>query len=185
MRHVTLLGDIVSPISSWASPMRSATLFAWIALLLMSPEMAKAGGELKAPPPPSEPNKLPPPGTVISESTRGMGHGYKEVSRSIVNGPKAFEGIGHFTFVYFKNRELCQCSEHEVLRSPDGLHAFFIEAASGRLFLFHTATGNLTKISNRYIGHPIRVFWESGRAKVIVEKDNAGKTVAKTINVAL
>lgn len=152
-------------------------------LLFMGSTLAESDSKGKIPLP--APTALPPPGTIVSEHTKNMGLGYREVSRSIVNRSNHWEGIGHFSFVYYKDMELCQCSNYEVLISPDGLHAVFVEPNSGKLILFRVRTGARIVLSRKYIGHPKSATWEKGRVVITVEKSRSNSTTTKTINAAL
>lgn len=56
------------------------------------------------------------PGTVLTQSIRkGLGNSFYDVSKSIVNAPDHWEGIAHLGYIYYKNTEVCQCSQRQRL----------------------------------------------------------------------
>ncbi len=169
----------------YTTHMRSFVFVARVFLLAQFAGVAPAAvgqPELK---PPLVQNNLPPPGTIISETSRRIRFEYKEVSRSVINDRNHWEGVGHFSYVYYRDQELCQCSGHEVLISPDGTHAIFVNASSGKLVHFRARAGVRTALSKKYIGHPKRATWESGQVKITVEMVKGSTITTKTINVAL
>ena len=52
---------------------------------------------------------------VLSEASKELGSGFREVTRSVENPPGSFEGVGHFRFLYFREQELGQ---HGTSPSP-------------------------------------------------------------------
>jgi hypothetical protein len=128
--------------------------------------------------------ELPPPGTVLSESSNDIGLGYREVAQSKVNGLGSFEGVGHFTYVYYRAELLCQCGRGEIAISPNGAHAIFVEG-NGKLILFRSATGSRQTISEVFVGHPTRAEWEAEKAVVTLERYEHGKAEKGMLHVRL
>ena len=100
-----------------------------------------------------------PPGTVLTETWKNVGHGYREVARSQVNPAGAFEGIGHFSFVYYGDEKLCQCSASEISVSPDGAFAVFTDVHDGKLMLFASGSHTRTVLSETFVGYPESTTW--------------------------
>ena len=67
---------------------------------------------------------------VLSEANKDIGFGYLEVSRSQKNPPGHWEGIGHFTFFYYKDKALSQTDTYSI--SPSGEYALFQDGPSGK-----------------------------------------------------
>lgn len=67
-------------------------------------------------------------GQVPQESTGSLGSGFRIVHRSQVNAPGSFEGVGHFSFVYFGDQLPCQCGSGSFFISPSGASAMFTGA---------------------------------------------------------
>jgi hypothetical protein len=144
---------------------RLNTVAAWL-ILAVAPMIAHANGAPRPrASPPAPVSQLPPPGTILSESSRSMGHGYREVNRSVVNPPGGFEGIGHFGFVFYGDHKLCQCDYSDVAISPDGKVAIFVEE-SGRLVLFRAATRSQKQLSKDYAGIPKAAAWDISGQRV-------------------
>ncbi len=108
------------------------------------------------------------PGQVLSEEVTEIDNGYLEVARSQVNPPGHWEEVGHFVFVYFKEKQLCQCSATEIAFSPDGRYAVFVNDRNGYLTLFNASTGATIKQTKKYIGTPYSADWDLSRGRAIV-----------------
>ena len=119
----------------------------------------------------NRPAAIDKPGTVVGERWHELGHGYRAVTRSVVNGPESFEGIGHFPYVYYKDRLLCDCSHVNVLISPTGTHALFAEGASGKLVLFNAQALLRRELSQTYVGTPRKGAWDLSSRQVVVTLD--------------
>ncbi len=115
----------------------------------------------------SDPSKWK-PGQVLSEKTINLGNGYKEVHRSVVNPPGHWEGVGHFSYVYFKDKPLCQCSRNEVVISPDGSYAIFAEETDGNLMLLDARNLVSRALTTEFIGLPDSASWDMKGGKVVV-----------------
>jgi len=98
-------------------------------------------------------------GDVVFEAKRGRKQGYVEIFRSIVNPSTHWEGVGHFSFVYFKKFEICQCSLKEVVISPRGRYLVFV-ARDGTLSVFDSKSSRVERLSEGYIGYPISIEWK-------------------------
>lgn len=129
---------------------------------------------------------LPPAGTVLSESSRSMGHGFREIRRSQVNPPGHFEGIGHFAFVHFQDAQLCKCRKGEVAISPDGQFALYLDA-TGRLTLFAVATKSKKTLTDSRAGQLVDTAWHLSehRAVVTLDKKENGQSTRSALVVSL
>lgn len=112
---------------------------------------------------------LQPPGTIVSESWKDLKFGFREVARSRVNPPSIFEGIGHFSFVYFRDEELCQCHNSEIAISADGAYAVFTDVTNGKLKLFEASSRKRTDLSSTFIGYPDSASWNITKRQAVVK----------------
>ena len=141
-----------------------ASLLTAFSLLHATASAAEGAAE-----PPSLVKQLPPaPGTVVSESSRDLGHGFRDVSRSQVNGPGSFEGMGHFSFLYYRSRQLCRCAGLDYAIAPSGQFAVFVDGPSGKLKLFHAPSGQLRELTKHFMGTPQTFTWDEARGTVKV-----------------
>ena len=124
---------------------------------------------------------LPPPGTVVSETWKDMTFGFREVARSQVNPPGVFEGIGHFSFVYFRDEKLCQCNNSEVAISADGDYAVFTDVTNGKLKLFEASSRKRTDLSSTFIGYPDSATWNISKRQAVVKLKHGNR---KSITIA-
>ncbi len=127
------------------------------------------------------------PGQVLSEKSTDLGKGYREVARSQVNPPEHWEGVGHFTFVYYQDLKLCQCGKSEFFISPSGNHALFINERPGSVTLF-TAQSKMTKtVTPGFVALISKVEWNefNGEALVVFQRRAANESIPKPISVSL
>ena len=145
------------------------------------PIMVDAKGQDQSPRDPPAP-----PGTILSETTRDLGNGYREVHRSEVNPPGGFEGIGHFGFMYFQDQKLCQCGSREIAISPGGEFAVYAQSG-GSLVLFDSRTGSTKTLSKGYIGKPTAAVWllSDNRVSLTLEKYVNDQPTISKLDVAL
>lgn len=105
---------------------------------------------------------------VLRESSRQISHGFREVHRSEVNPPGHWEGVGHFVFVYFKTKQLCQCSSNEFFISPTGQYAIYINDKTGVVILFNSGSEQTKTLTTKFIALLARVDWQESLRKAVV-----------------
>ena len=83
-----------------------------------------------------------------AERTTDLGFGFRRV---VVAEPSAssFESIGHFEYLFFRDRRLCQVGACSI--SPSGRYAVYQDAPSGHLFLFRPADGRLAQLNSEFV----------------------------------
>ena len=100
------------------------------------------------------------PGTVISQHIeKDLGNGFFEVGKSIVNPPEIWEGLGHFTFVYYGKTEICQCFPIDVVISPKGKYVAYYSHEKKRWILYNTKHKKTSVIPDVPIGYPMSAEW--------------------------
>ncbi len=127
-------------------------------------------------------------GQVLSERVQNLGSGFLLVYREVVNPPDHWEGVGHFSFLYFRERQLCQCSSGDFSIAPSARYAIFQDGSSGKLFIFKAQTGSLFEATTKYIGAPETFTWDEAKGLVTVafyQGLNNGYKDAEPISVQL
>lgn len=125
---------------------------------------------------------------VLSERSRDLGHGFRWVQRSERMPPGHWEGIGHFSFLYYRDRRLCQCGLIDFSIAPSGGYAIHADTRSGGVMLFKRATETSTAVSRPgTIGTIEKVEWSesSGTAKVSFYQNIPGHKHVAPITVRL
>ncbi len=82
------------------------------------------------------------------ERTTALGHGFRRVVMAEPS-QSSFESIGHFEYLYFGDRRLCQVGACSV--SPSGRYAAYQDGPSGNLFLFRSADGRTTQLTSQAV----------------------------------
>ncbi|HEV2246207.1 MAG TPA: hypothetical protein VGW37_06100 [Terriglobia bacterium] len=82
------------------------------------------------------------------ERATDLGFGFRRV---IMAEPSqsSFESIGHFEYLYFGDRRLCQVGACSV--SPSGRYAAYQDGPSGNLFLFCRVDSRATQLNARFV----------------------------------
>jgi hypothetical protein len=116
-----------------------------------------------------------------------MGFGFHQVQRSQVNPSGSFEGVGHFTFVYYQDLKLCQCDKAEFFISPSGNHALFINESPGSVTLFTAHSKTTNTVTSSFVGLISTVEWNesNGNALVVFQRPAANKSTPKPLSVSL
>ena len=130
---------------------------------------------------------LPRSGTVLSESSRTIGHGYSELKREEVNPPGAFEGVGHFSYVDYRDVRLCECSADEIAISPDGEYAIYVSRQTGRLILFSAKARSRRELTQEFVGYPKAVTWDPDRSEAVVtvQKPSQSDSGSQQLTISL
>jgi hypothetical protein len=123
---------------------------------------------------------------VLSERTQDLGYGFRLVARSQANPPGHWEGIGHFSFLYYRDSQLCQCGHIDFSIAPSGDYAIY--AGSEKVMLFNRATQARTVVSRpEFVGSIEKVEWSesSGTAKVSFYQNIPGHKNVAPVTVRL
>ena len=92
-----------------------------------------------------------------TERTTDLGFGFRQI---VLTEPSAssFESSGHFEYLYYRNRRLCQLGDCSV--SPSGRYAIYQDGPSGNLFLFRRADGRLTQLTSQFVALVDAFEWQ-------------------------
>jgi len=102
--------------------------------------------------------------TAPVERTTDLGSGFRRVVMAEPSG-SSFESIGHFEYLYFRHRRLCQVGACSV--SPSGKYAIYQDAPSGNLFLFCPAERSLTQLTSELIALADNFDWHEDTSTVV------------------
>ena len=127
-------------------------------------------------------------GQVLSESTQNLDGGFLLVRREVVNPPKHWERVGHFSFLYFRQRQLCQCSHGDFSIAPSNRYALVQDGPTGKLLLFNAQTERMTEATTKYVGSPQSFRWDEAKRSVTVmfyQRLNNGYKDAAPLSIPL
>jgi len=97
------------------------------------------------------------------ERTTDLGFGFRRVALAEPSH-SSFESIGHFEYLYFRDRRLCQLGECSV--SPSGRFAVYQDGPSGCLFLFRRADGSQTQLTTQFVALVDGFDWQEDAGAV-------------------
>lgn len=92
------------------------------------------------------------------ESKRDLGHGFQFIVIA-KDSQSSFESVGHFEYLYFKKKEISQCSEASVRN--DGKIAIYQDGPSGNIFVYHTTTNTSMQLTPKFPGLASGFQWLS------------------------
>jgi len=94
--------------------------------------------------------------TPRPERTTNLGFGFRRVDLAEPVS-SSFESIGHFEYLYYRDRRLCHLGDCSV--SPSGSYVIYQDGPSGELFLFHREDGQLTQLTSKFVALVDRFEW--------------------------
>ena len=100
--------------------------------------------------------KSGPPKKPVVEQTIDLGFGFRRV---VIAEPVkvGFESIGHFEYLYYGDRRLCQVGACSI--SPSGKYAIYQDGPSGELFLFRREEGRVSRLTTHFVGRVKSFTW--------------------------
>jgi hypothetical protein len=86
--------------------------------------------------------------TSVVERSTDLGFGFRQV---MLAKPvqTSFESVGHFEYLYFGNKQLCQVDVCSV--SPSGKYAVYQDGPTGNIYLFRRSDGKLTQLTSQFV----------------------------------
>jgi len=107
---------------------------------------------------------------TLSETSKDVGFGFREVQRSKKTGPGAWEGVGHFALLFYKDQELSQYDSYSI--APSGKYALFQDGPTGEIEIFTCATAQRRKVS-KFPGSLAKQYtWREERMEVTIVFEN-------------
>ena len=118
--------------------------------------------------------------TVATETSRDVGFGFREVVRDEPNPSGAFEAVGHFRFLYYRDQQLSQFDSYSI--APSGRYAVFQDGPSGDILLFVTKSRN-RRVLHKYPGALVTRFtWDKGEHAVVMEFGSQAKPIRASVD---
>jgi len=103
---------------------------------------------------------------VLSETSKDLGFGFRQVARSEHTPPGAWEGVYHSRLLFYKDTQLSQYDTYSI--APSGRYAIFQDAPTGEIVLFTPSTAK-RKIVAQYSGSLASQYvWKTDLSEVTV-----------------
>lgn len=117
-------------------------------------------------------------GTILVQSSEKIRDGFYSVNQSIVNSSDHWEGVGHFSSIFYHKTKICQCSTFNTVISPKGNYIIYYSNARNQLELYDTRSKKTSVISGEYKGYPSSAEWipEGNTANVILTDGKSNTT---------
>ena len=99
------------------------------------------------------------------ERTTDLGFGFRRVVLAEPSS-SSFESIGHFEYLYYRDRKLCHLGHCSV--SQSGSYVIYQDGPAGYLFLFRRADGRLTQLTSQFVALVDTFEWHEDTSTVEV-----------------
>src|SRR6185369_17075539 len=76
----------------------------------------------------------------------------------------SFESVGHFEYLYYRDRRLCHLGDCSV--SPSGSYVIYQDGPSGNLFLFRRADSGLSQLTSQFVARVDTFEWHEDTSAV-------------------
>jgi len=102
-----------------------------------------------------------------STDSRTLGHGYRIVPRAVDMSrvPNAFEGLAHYTDLYYRSHRLGTVGEYSI--SPSGRYAIFQD--DGKTLLFDRSSGETRDVTDGSVAIAKSFAWSESAGTVGVQ----------------
>lgn len=94
-----------------------------------------------------------------------LGFGFRRVTMAEPSH-SSFESIGHFEYLYFGDRRICQLGTCSI--SPTGKYAIYQDGPSGGLFLFNPGDGLPIQLVQNFVASVDSFEWHEEARFVVV-----------------
>ena len=113
-------------------------------------------------------SQTPRAGDIAYEESSDLGGGFRFVNRGIVTPPDNWEAIAHYSYLYFRDQEICLCSVGQYSISPSMQFALAHDGPTGQLRLYDVAQEATRNLTESFVGLPEMFVWDeaNGRATV-------------------
>ena len=116
---------------------------------------------------------------VLSERSKEVGSGFREVMREETNPPGHWEGVGHFAFLYYKDMQLSRTTIYSI--APSGRFALYQDGPTGDLVLFEVVS-KTKKTVLPFPGSLARAFGWAEKDNSVAVTLESGKVVKVRTN---
>ena len=111
------------------------------------------------------------------ERTSDLGFGFRRVTMAQPS-QSPFESTGHFEYLYFRDRQLCEVGACSI--SPSGQYAIYQDGSSGNLFLFSPKDDSPIQLAQPFVALVDTFEWHEENRIVRVRFAN-GRTQTFTL----
>jgi hypothetical protein len=95
--------------------------------------------------------------TLGVERSQNLGFGFHRDVIAMQNPPGFFESIGHFEFLFYRHRKLCQLDDCWV--APSGKSIVYQDGPSGNLFVFFRDGERIIQLTKKFPGLVVEFQW--------------------------
>jgi hypothetical protein len=103
------------------------------------------------------------------ERRQDLGFGFHRDVIAMQNPPGFFESVGHFEFLFYRQRKLCQLNDCWV--APSGRSVVYQDGPSGNVFVFFRQGERIAQLTKKFPGLIVEFQWHEPegfvRARVI------------------
>jgi hypothetical protein len=99
----------------------------------------------------------------------GFGFHHDVIAQSTVNPS---ESIGHFDYLFYRNRKLSQSDKFAV--APSGAAIVYQDGPSGNIFVFRRKQNNITQLTSTFPGLVDGFVWHEGKGHIMALVGDAG-----------
>jgi len=119
------------------------------------------------------------------ERVRDLGHGFRRVLIAEQNPPGVFESVGHFEYLYYRERRLSQANEAAI--APSAKAIVYQDGPSGNIFVFRRTDGGITQLTKSFPGLVNRYVWHEpeGVIEAFVVPSSTSKKPGKWIRLPI
>lgn len=93
----------------------------------------------------------------LLERRANLGFGFHRDIIAEQNPPGFFESVGHFEYLFYRDKKLDRLDD--CLVSPSGDSIVYQEAASGNIFVFNRRSDTTTRLTKKFPGLANRFVW--------------------------
>lgn len=111
------------------------------------------------------------------ERTTDLGFGFRRVTMAEPS-QSPFESTGHFEYLYFQDRRLCQVGACSI--SPSGRYAIYQDGPSGNLFLFSPKDGSPIQLAEQFVALVDTFDWHE-EARIVSVRFTNGRSQTFTL----
>ena len=122
------------------------------------------------------------------ERRTNLGFGFHRDIIAEQNPPGVFESVGHFEYLFYRQRKLCQVDDCWV--APSGRSIVYQDGPSGNIFVFFRQGERIVQLTKKFPGLVVEFQWREPegfvRARVIPQATaTAHEPYGKWINLPI
>src|SRR5262249_21703666 len=95
--------------------------------------------------------------TLGVERSQNLGFGFHRDLIAMQNPPGFFESVGHFEFLFYRQRKLSQL--HDCWVAPSGKSIVYQDGPTGNLFVFFRDSERIVQLTEKFPGLVVEFQW--------------------------